>query len=300
MVKQILDCKDYNMVTNTDKNDLKDDIQCPLERGPMKHLLQSDPELIQLRKQASKNNIAVYIERLFYSFGQMNYNNQEIARLSSLFTDFSKHNNDAIFVILLGVTSHWVTIVLHKERRAGITLYLLDSSNLPILNCLPQEISALYDLEMHQDIEDGRPLKTFDHFSTKMVLHSLFDIRHFLMFFQELVHYKIPLYMFHSSQKIQSRFKHLWDYTHSLRGSKGSIIPRCPMTVNERTLKLNEKEVYLPTPLMRCTDLQIKFKPKRHFKELFKPEWSYNDFSFPYFTVPKEDLHVLLDKNNYQ
>ena len=86
-----------------------------------------------------------------------------------------------MFVIYLGLTSHWVSIVAHKQNDE-LKFYLMDSSNMEILNCKDREVPVIYEANLQDDISVGIPKKTKDHFTTKMVLQSMFDLRYFMLF----------------------------------------------------------------------------------------------------------------------
>ena len=74
-----------------------------------------------------------------------------------------------MFVIYLGLTSHWVSILVHKQK-GQLKFYLMDSSNQQILNCHDREIPMLYEADLQSDIEVGIPKTNKDHFTTKMAL----------------------------------------------------------------------------------------------------------------------------------
>ena len=176
IVDQVLRCNNNLYVTDTDKQEMKEDPECPLDRQHLKYLLLTDPEILTL---TSTNEAFIQMSPFFAGFGLMNMDKEEVGQIQAKINSFQNTSDkDAIFVLFIGATSHWVTIVVHKKKhQSSLKFYLLDSSNLEYLNCEEDQIPALYDYECHNHVSLGIPRKTYDTFTTKMVLHSMIDLR---------------------------------------------------------------------------------------------------------------------------
>ena len=62
-----------------------------------------------------------------------------------MFEDFKQSDKEGIMVLYIGVTNHWVNIVIHKKpsEGEGIKIYLLDSENEESLNKVDKQIPNL-------------------------------------------------------------------------------------------------------------------------------------------------------------
>ena len=62
-----------------------------------------------------------------------------------MFEEFKEEKNEGILVLYVGVTNHWVSIVIHKRPAEGekIKMYLLDSENEESLNKVDEQIPNL-------------------------------------------------------------------------------------------------------------------------------------------------------------
>ena len=58
----LLNCRHSNYVTKSDKKELAEDIECPLDRQHMKYLLLMDPILVMFQKQ---KDVKIFITPFF-------------------------------------------------------------------------------------------------------------------------------------------------------------------------------------------------------------------------------------------
>lgn len=239
MLSQLLNCRNPMLVSESDKKELQTDIKTPLERGHLTYLIGADTELNMLRAISESRGVEVFVEPIFYGFGALQTSNKQAAYLTQQFSKFRLAKNDAIFVIFLGVTSHWTSIVIVKRGKSFQTFYM-DSFNLNILECDENQIPAIYDLRMHQRMAQGKPKDHYMcHFTTKMAIHSLVDIRYYLLFLQEVLFNGMTYHQHVNSRLLHCRLKHFWKITQHLRPNEASIdIPMDRMSFNEDQLAL--------------------------------------------------------------
>ena len=153
----------------------------------------------------------------FAGFGLMNMDKEEVMYIQHKINVFNNTTDkDAIFVLFIGATSHWVALVIHKEKSSQIQkFYLLDSSNLLYLNCEEDDVPALFDEELHQNVALGFPRKKYDTFTTKMVLHTLIDLRKTFEIIIDVFKQKEDnsLVKYYNKWFLHNKLKHFWNYT---------------------------------------------------------------------------------------
>ena len=136
-IKKLLACTNTYYVNDSDKKGLVQDLN-PLERGHLRYLLNTDPDILEL--QANKQNVGMFFHPFLFSFGLLGHNVDQIKELNSDIQSFMRTKNEAIFTLYLGVVNHWVCLVVHKtqEEPTRPRFYLLDSSNLVYLEKLDE------------------------------------------------------------------------------------------------------------------------------------------------------------------
>lgn len=81
-----------------------------------------------------------------------------------------------MLVLYLGVVSHWVSVVVHRDG-ANMQMYLLDSSNFVHLN---QPVASVPQIVIDKVRENNAlGVKSSSDFENKMFMHSLCDQRNF-------------------------------------------------------------------------------------------------------------------------
>ena len=128
-------------VNDTDKKALAVH-KCCLEREHVSYLLGSDPEVISLMENSQQ--VPVFFARIEYSFGNLAMDRGPMWHINEQIKAFHAHSGQAIFVFLVGVTNHWVTVIIHKPGPVDQPneLFLLDSSNATILNLAEVELES--------------------------------------------------------------------------------------------------------------------------------------------------------------
>ena len=128
-------------------------------------------------------------------------------------------------------------MVVHKKKGGETKFYLLDSGNLKYLNCEEEHIPVLYDEQLHEHVALGFPRKKFDTFTTKMVLHSMIDLRRTFEVIIDVFKSKDKneLVNYYNKWFLHNKLKHFWNYTKHLRQNGNDIdVPNCKMSLNEK------------------------------------------------------------------
>lgn len=132
-----MQCTNTYYVNDSDKKGLVQDLN-PLERGHLRYLLNTDPDILEL--QDNKQNVDMFFHPFLFSFGLLGHNVDQIKELNSDILSFMRTKNEAIFTLYLGVVNHWVCLIVHKTKEDPTRpqFYLLDSSNLVFLEKLDE------------------------------------------------------------------------------------------------------------------------------------------------------------------
>ena len=278
-------CKHHNYVTDFDKKELAEDIRCPLDRQHMKYLLLMDPILVMFQKQ---KELKIFISPFFQGFGLIQiFEKSTIKSIHAQIEKFHKIKGEAIYVFFIGATAHWVTFIVHKSKDGQLKFYLLDSSNLEYLDCPEELIPACYDRHLHQLLESGIPRKSadFDHFGTKMSLHSLIDLRRTFQMFQHIFKNKESLVHVYCQQYLHVKLKHFWNYTKEYRDmcNKDVMPPTDAMMTG--SIKQIDDGAQKTDRLMRAKDVIPGML--NYDASLYKEEWTMNTFLYSYFRIPE-------------
>ena len=111
----------------------------PLERNMLAYMLTHDDEIKALKR--NKNGVRVFFSYFSIQFGLMQFTLEELYMLQKDIDDFHetcRQQKEAVFILILGVLNHWITVVIHKEsplngQKSGQNkppkLYILNSDN---------------------------------------------------------------------------------------------------------------------------------------------------------------------------
>lgn len=78
-------------------------------------------------------------------------------------------------VFILGVTNHWVTLVVHKSKENGVTVFYLDSNNTPVLLASETHLEGLVQArEVKYAKRKGKP---YSQWKRKVLYQSFEDQR---------------------------------------------------------------------------------------------------------------------------
>ena len=137
--KLLVECTDYRFCTETDRKDIERH-EGTLERENVKYLLGADSELVSLMS----TNVPVFFAKVEYSFGSFVSDRDPTLHLEGQIQAFKAHQGQAVFVFLIGVVNHWVTVVVNKPSPGAVNeLYLFDSSNPRILDKSEEELESI-------------------------------------------------------------------------------------------------------------------------------------------------------------
>ena len=83
----------------------------PLERYQFELLLNNNKNII--KRTSSTKDIKISFYRFFYAFGNLqDFDKSEIKKLQENLEIFKTSKENLIYVILLGITNHWVFLIL--------------------------------------------------------------------------------------------------------------------------------------------------------------------------------------------
>lgn len=78
-------------------------------------------------------------------------------------------------VFILGVTNHWVTLVVHKNKYSGVCAFYLDSNNEPVLMATETQLKSLvHSREVKHIKRKGQP---YSQWKKKVLYQSFVDQR---------------------------------------------------------------------------------------------------------------------------
>ena len=107
----------------------------PLERYQFVYLLNEFPKMKILFNEL-KENYDISFTKFLYGFGIFNGTFEESIDFQQKIDKFLEDNNtqkEKILIILLGIVNHWNILILYKNIKNEINIYLLDSRNSPEL-----------------------------------------------------------------------------------------------------------------------------------------------------------------------
>ena len=130
-----------------------------MERSFLNHLLSTDTQVIAIN---SNNNIQVLHVRTSlicgghnrfiplpppplpsqYAYGLIQSSTEEVCAIQKRILELHQSKDDRL-AFILGVTNHWVTMVVEKRRESSLHIFYLDSNNEPVLMATETELQTL-------------------------------------------------------------------------------------------------------------------------------------------------------------
>eukprot|EP00830_Metopus_es_P009190 TRINITY_DN1888_c0_g1_i2.p1 TRINITY_DN1888_c0_g1~~TRINITY_DN1888_c0_g1_i2.p1 ORF type:complete len:397 (+),score=57.11 TRINITY_DN1888_c0_g1_i2:64-1254(+) len=119
----------------------------PLERYEMQYLLDTNKKIHNLFRDYPEFYLKFI--KIFFSFNHFQMASpKELVEIQDTFDEFLGTKIDGVLVVLLGIMTHWVVLVIHREKGA-IKIYLLDSLAHEYLNTpqdqIPKNAQAFYE-----------------------------------------------------------------------------------------------------------------------------------------------------------
>ena len=114
--KILLSCSNEHFVSKQDKQEIKKG-DSDLQRTHVYYLMHADKELrdLQTNPKTNPGKVKIFMDMIDFSFGLIKNNNDQIAQLDKQIRDYHEYEAEAIFILFVGVTNHWVALVAHKK-----------------------------------------------------------------------------------------------------------------------------------------------------------------------------------------
>eukprot|EP00826_Nyctotherus_ovalis_P035768 TRINITY_DN309_c0_g1_i34.p1 TRINITY_DN309_c0_g1~~TRINITY_DN309_c0_g1_i34.p1 ORF type:complete len:337 (+),score=118.81 TRINITY_DN309_c0_g1_i34:289-1299(+) len=178
----------------------------PLERYEMEHLIDTHPMIAKLKKRNPDSYLG--FTRIFFSFGTSTRNldhfqmpePQEMIGVQDAFDHFLASPKDGALVITAGVITHWVVIVVHREKGL-IKEYLLDSLAHQYLHIPEEFIPANVQLFYEQKCAAKR--KKVVPYRVKMFTQLLTDLRKLYTIVHKVVMGEMNLKQLHVNSEVR-------------------------------------------------------------------------------------------------
>ena len=96
-----------------------------------------------------------------YAYGLINSSIDEVCAIQKRIVEFCRSKEDRV-AFILGVTNHWVTLVVEKRRKSSLHAFYLDSNNEPVLIATNSQLRTLVETREQKYIKrKGLPYTTW-------------------------------------------------------------------------------------------------------------------------------------------
>ena len=114
--KLLMSCSNEYFVSKQDKQEIRKG-DSDLQRTHVYYLMQADKELRDLQTDPTINpgKVKIFIDMIDFSFGLIKSNNDHMSQLDRKIKDYHEFESEAIFILFVGVTNHWVALIAHKK-----------------------------------------------------------------------------------------------------------------------------------------------------------------------------------------